>query len=248
MNLINLVKVYAINALGINKIFNKGDEPKTLKSVLITVAMVIGGLFILNASFGYSILISSAVNDKSLILGIMTAASALIVFLTVIYIVKGVIVGFADYEMLMALPIDTKIIIVSRLLILYFYSFILTVFILVPANIIYCVKVGPDFGFYILSFIGLFLIPIIPMIVGCFLGLLLQMFLVKIKNGNLWGVLINLILISLIIIGVANISGLEYMLKNDVEGIIRMCSNAYPIGAMYTNAISSGHISTFIFF
>ncbi|MGL5087174.1 MAG: hypothetical protein ACRC68_15915, partial [Clostridium sp.] len=151
MNLINLVKVYAINSLGINKIFNKGDQPKTLKSVLITVAMVIGGLFILNASFGYSILISSAVNDKSLILGIMTTASALIVFFTVIYIVKGVIVGFADYEMLMALPIDTKIIIISRLLILYFYSLILTIFILVPANIIYCIKVGPAFEFYILT-------------------------------------------------------------------------------------------------
>lgn len=248
MNLINLIKVYAINSLGINKIFNKGDQPKTSKSVLITVGMIVGSLFILNASFGYSLLIASAVNDKSLILGVMTAATALIVFFTVIYIVKGVIVGFADYEMLMALPIDTKIIITSRLLILYFYSLILTIFILVPANIIYCVKVGPSFGFYIMSFIGLFLIPIIPMIVGCFLGLILQMFLIKIKNGNLWGIIINLISISLIAIGVININGLDYMIKNDVEGIIRLCTNAYPIGSMYTNAISNGNISTFLLF
>lgn len=248
MNLISLIKVYGLNSLGINKIIQEKDSSKKRKSIIILISFLIAGLVLLGGSFAYSTIISKKFNDQSILLSMMMGGNCLVVFLTSIFLVKGIIFGFSDYDIQMSLPIDTKVIITSRLFILYGFNILLTAFFVIPSNIIYCINTTPSFEFYIMSFISFFLIPIIPMIVGVFVGLVVQFLLSKIKGGNIWSLLINVVLISVLAIFLMNSKGSPSEMLNQTEIIINTTSNIYPITSIYISAICEYNIVKFFLF
>lgn len=248
MELISLIKAYGLNSLGINKILKESDPKRKQKNLLIGMSFVLVAIVAIVYSAGYSFLMYSTLSDKSLLIGIMALVASIIIVLTVMYLVKGVVVGFPDYEMQMSLPIDNKIIIISRIFILYLYSLVITTFIFVPGVVVYGLNTNATILYYLLSFTILFFIPMIPMIIGIIIGLLIQIPLAKVKNGNMIAVVINFICVISIVMIIISSKNFSLEMLKSLEVLVIKIFNVYPVMYLMINASCKYNILSLIIF
>lgn len=248
MNLINLIKIYMLNSLGINKAINEKDAKKKRKANIIT-ALIIGAIicaFVI--SFGYSYMVSQSVENQELIVGLMMGASSIIIFATFIFLVRGTIIGMSDYQSQISLPISTKEIVASRFGILYIYSLILTLILILPAQVLYCIKVSPSIGFYILSFILFFMIPIIPLVISVSIGIIIQLILARFKNGNLVGIIVNVLLILILTVVGVNFSDISENVIENFTSLIEIGVGIYPLAPLYIISVCNYEIGSALIF
>lgn len=79
-----------------------------------------------------------------------------------------------DYERLFCLPIQPKIIVISKILSLYLYLLIFSMILIIPAYLTYVGITGLNFWFLIRFVIYLLLIPVVPMVLGTILKFALE--------------------------------------------------------------------------
>ena len=125
---------------------------------------------------------------------IMMGATSILIILIGIFIIRGTLVSFKGYELQVTLPVKSTTIIISRLIILYSYSLLLTLIVLVPSNVYYGIMENPSIIFYCISFVMVLFVPILPMIVASLIGIALELLITKIGNKK-FGVSLSVFMI-----------------------------------------------------
>lgn len=175
----------------------------------------------------------------------LTLALIIPVILTLIggmYKSQGILFESKDNDLLFSLPIKKSRIIMVRLIKLYVFQFIYDLLFILPAYVIYAFFENPSINFYVVSAIMALLLPIIPMIVSCFIGFLIKNVSSKFKSKKF----VQTVLTMIILVGVMLLS---FNMNNLIGKIIENANSVndviskiyYPIG-LYINLINEFNI------
>jgi len=117
-----------------------------------------------------------------------------------------------DNEMLLAMPIKPFHIIFSRVLALYILTLGFTACIMLPAGLVYGLKVGFSVKFVVIYLVSMFLLSMIIQTITCLLGWLLHFVLAGFKHKALVATFFMTVVMVAYIFGINQLEGLLMML------------------------------------
>lgn len=159
--LIILLKNNFINSFGINKLFKdkKGHNLPLLLTILVMIAgIIIFFLFGLYMYFYGGMFVKAGKSDGVLLLGI--TFGCLIIAISSISKTNSYLFASKDFDMLMSLPIKTKIIFLSKVINLLAVNYVMFMYFYIPSVIAYAIFNTTNFLFWLFAIIGFFIIPL----------------------------------------------------------------------------------------
>ena len=193
-----LLKVQLTGMLGINRALHSGDKKEKIKLLRFAVLMAVVFVMLLFSLVLYDFIFADAFNKiglPQLMPALMMAAASLVTLFTTIYKVNGMLIGFRDYDMTMAMPIRTPVIVASRLLLVYLMNLGFCLFITVPAGIVYAYFAAPGVLFYLYMPLLALFVPMVPILIGTGIGLLVAAASSRFRHSNIVNIILTLVMI-----------------------------------------------------
>lgn len=238
-NLIALVKVNLANFNLFSRIV-KTNNKKNFTSIIFIFSII----FLLGYSV-YNITSLSmpgymALNIPYVILAQYFLISSIFILFTNIFQVKDTIFSFKDYDLLMSLPINRKIIIASKFLNLYISNMIYTLLFMLPSLISYVQYVDVGFIFYLYFILTLLIIPVVPIILAYIIGTIITFLSSSFKKKNIASYILNILLVVVVFCfsyKTQNMTSID--MANIGKSMINTFNNLYPLTRLYINIVSS---------
>lgn len=247
---IKLTKINLKSFFTTSKFFydQKTNKRKTGKILLIIYVVLILGFYVYNFANmtmkGYM-----ALNIPYVLLAEFMAISSMTLLTTNLYKIKGTLFGFKDYDLLMSLPIDKKVVILSKIFILYLTNLLYLFMFMIPSFIVYVRYVQSSVIFYILFFITLFIIPLVPIILSTIIGTIITGVSSKFKKSNLINIILTIGYLALIMyITSATGTGNSIDFANIGESMVNVFNKVYPLTRIYIDIIKDSSILSAILF
>ena len=224
-NFFLLLKVQFLSLFGVNKIAHS-KKNKNAKFFGVGALAFLFCALIIGVGFLYGKGLSGLyLNDVNAFITTMIAISACVCLVFTFYSSSTVLYGYKDYDMLSAMPIKTRTIIMAKLSFMYFADLIFTILILLPTTYFACFEMG---GLSAETLIRLFFItitvPLFPMVVSLLVGAGFTYISAKFRRRNL----IQLLLTSVFIIAVIALSYINADLS-DPFVLIKRVYVAFPL-------------------
>jgi ABC-2 type transport system permease protein len=246
--IMRLLSVQLWAALG--DMFTIGKNRKK-KPTAIYVGVSLLVIFLSFVSFFYSFVIGSGLKSygcTEILPALMMAVTCIITLMTTVFKVKGTIFGFRDYDLVMSLPIDTGAIAASRLILLYVLNFMFVLIVMVPALLAYGILMKPDILFYIIGFVTMFFIPLVPIVIASFIGALIAFASTRFKHNNLVSILLSMGFLVLIMALSFRTEDNTKQLVNLSKSLAARINQIYPLSGMYIKALVHYDISSLLLF
>ncbi|MDD2625794.1 MAG: hypothetical protein PHR55_03455 [Bacilli bacterium] len=243
---LQILKVSLYNIFGINKFLKKSIILKT-GIILLIFYGIISIMFSMGFS-SYMLADSFEINMMPLFLSIFISFASLLVFISTMRTSKNNLYDSKDNDLLLSLPLKLKEIITAKILDIYIISFILSLIILIPTFVVFCIKVPVNITFILLYIISIFIIPIIPTIIGSFFGYLIARFIPKSNKKNIVEIILSFFLFFIIMFFQFNISNtLKTIVSNSniIDNIMKYIS--YPT-YLLREALFNNNILYFILY
>ena len=226
---ISLIKASFTNDMSLFKINVKNNS--LLKRVLpFILAFIIMGSVYFYADALVNQLIPLQLGFVMLTLFIMV--TSILTLIEGIYKTSSLLFNLKDDNLLLSLPISRKTVLFIRILKFYIFELLYNSIFLLPAIVCYIVHFNPSFSFYIVSIISLFIFPIVPILLSCFIGVIISYFSSKFKRSKNFQTIITIIFLMVFLI-------IYYNANNFINSVIQNASNIndvitkiyYPAGA-----------------
>ena len=220
---------------------NKQKSKIVLPIVLFSLVAFSVGVYAL--AFG---IVLKEINLTYVMLTIFMAIVTLLTFVEGIYKSQSILFDSKDNDLLFSLPIKRGLILFSRIFKLLLFEFLYNLMFLLPAYVVYIFLEGPGISFYLLSLLMLFLIPIIPTVISCFIGYVIKLLSSKFRFSKIAQTIFTSLIFIVFFIGSLNISNYMDALAKNATSINEIILKIYyPIGA-YINLINKFDILLFI--
>lgn len=246
-----LLKVQFLQLFSLNKMLHTKEKKERRKFIAIFIGIILLIVYLFFVSFVYSYSLATVFEKEGkmeLLLGLMMAATSLMSFLVTLYKVNGTLFGFKDYDLVMSLPISTRMIVASRIMMLYSMNVLFSFLLMVPAVVVYAMKVTPEPSFYLLFSVSLFFIPLLPIIVATIIGSFIMIVSMRFKHGKAINILLNFVVLVLFMASMMNIGGGIKELTKALNALADQVSSLYPLTNMYINAVCHTDYLSFILF
>lgn len=245
-NLGLLLKTNIINEFGINKL--KSSDSKEKKKLMGTLALVlIGVIAIAYYLFTMCFFVSDfliQVNSMELLLAIGFICGVLFTLFTSLYKASSYLFEAKDYDMLISLPIKESTILGSKIAMMIFSNYIMSLpFIIIP-GIVYFIKVDTAMTYFPYLIVGYLAVPLIPIAISSIISFFIGNISSRLKHKNIVMILGSLILL----IGyMAVVMQMESILNNIIANstsIMNAINRIYPPAYYFVDAIKNNSISS----
>lgn len=228
--LVSLLKAVMSQDMSLFKYKVKPNSSR-LKQVLFPLMIFI---IIMSAVASYAYMFAVPLSKVGLTYVMLTL---FIIFVTVttfiegIYKSQGILFEAKDNDILFSLPIDkSKIFFIRMFKLLVFQIMYNSTFIL-PAFIVYIFFENPGVNFYIISFLMLILIPIIPTVLGATIGYIVKAIAARFKSKKIVQTVLSIVTFFAIFYLSYNIQGLIENLAEKATSINDLLIKIYlPVG------------------
>jgi ABC-2 type transport system permease protein len=249
INIWRLTKLQLLSTFGLHKIFHATDRKERRKSLLLSLGIVLGVLLLGVVSFYYSLALSlsfASLGRLDLLLAIMMAVASITGFFTTIYKASGVLFSGKDYDLVMSLPIKTSQVVASRILHLYVFNLFFTLLIMVPAGLVYALKVNPSGLFYLCYILTLCFIPLIPLIAATVIAALISWISSRFKASRMIGLVLTIAAVILVVFGPFRLNGMNGMngMNGNMSAFVDQATQLadgiyrlYPLTSLYIDAV-----------
>lgn len=246
-----LTLVQIRNLWNINSVIYSKDKKKKQNHLLLGVVWIVLAImftFYTGAmAYGY---ITMGLADIVPIY--MFAMTSIIILLFSFFKAGSVIFQIKTYDMLISLPVSKASIVISRFLTMYVGNFVLGLLTMVPGTIIYGYFVNPSISFYIMSAIGIVLLPLLPMTIATAIGAIITGISSRMKHKSLVATALSMLGLIGVFILSAQTSSLENfneeMFKNLSLIITEQINNIYPPAFWFGQGAVTGNVSLFLAF
>jgi ABC-2 type transport system permease protein len=225
---------------------NRKRKPKLLYAGVVLFILAMSGI-----AFFYCYMIGSGLKmfgSIDILPAMMMAITCMMVLMTTVLKVKGTIFGFRDYDMVMSLPVKTSTIIASRLIILYALNMVFVIMVMLPMMIAYGILAQPNSMFYLISFIAIFFLPLVPIVVASFLGTIIAYAASKFRYSNLLNIIFSVCLLAAFVLLSFTMSDSGQELVDMSKALAAQVNSLYPLAQMYTRAVVDTDITAFFMF
>ena len=227
---ISLLKAMLSQDMSLFKV-NVGKKSSRLTKILVPVFLFLTIAFMMGV---YAYKLADLLKPLKLTYIMLTVFMLLIIFLTFtegIYKSQNMLFEAKDNDMLLSLPVDKKIVLLTRVLKLLIFEFLFNLMFILPAMVVYIIFEKTGISYYFSSILMLIILPIIPTIIACLIGYFIKMISSKFKSKKVIQTIITFVFFMIIFLGSLNIERfIPIFLKNakDINDIITKIY--YPIG------------------
>lgn len=244
----NLLLLTKINIKGLFKGYTSNKKKSSMAGLLfIAIFIYLGYSIYLMADLmmdGYNTL-----NIPYVLLAQFMMITSLFILFTNIYKTGGTLFKFKDYDLLMSLPINKSVIILSKIFILYILSFLYTLLFMIPAFIAYVTNVNADIIFYILFFITLFIIPMVPIIISTILGAFISGISSRFKHKNIINYILYIGLFVVMMYFSMNMNNMDSIdMANIGQSMVNTFNKIYPLTNLYVNIVSDSNVLSLFYY
>ena len=245
MKTISLLKAVLSQDMNLFQYKSKNNSSKFSKMILPIFLFFV--MSICMGSYGFLLADSLApLKLTKVILSLYLGIVTMLTFIEGIYKSQGVLFNSRDNDLLFSLPIKRKTIIFVRIFKLLLFELIYNMMFLLPAFFIYAVYEKPGISFYLLSFIMMLLVPIIPTIVSCFIGYFIKLVSSKFKSSKIVQTIFTSLIFIVIMFGSINMNSLLTKVTNNAVNINSFITKLYYPIELYLKLIDKFEIITFI--
>ncbi|APC41480.1 putative ABC transporter permease subunit [Clostridium estertheticum] len=224
-----LLKTQFLNQSGVNTFRYEKDKKKKNKVVIFAVAMTITVIMMSTYCFilAYGL---GRIGLTAIIPGYAFTITSVIVMLFTLFKASGTLFAFKDYDMLMALPVQTTTVITSRFLLMYGENVLFSILVMMPMGIAYCLFAHPQILFYVIWFISMFVTALVPMTIAAVLGAIISAISSRFKHTNM----VNIILSFVLTIGFMGVSMSAGTMSGGQINIKQISNDMYQCGIAFT--------------
>lgn len=190
-----LTKLQICNILGYNQFKYSKDKKKKRQFILEAMAYLILSVILVAYSGGMTF-IFIVMGIEEIIMPVIIMVVSIITILFTIYKMGSIIFNLKTFEILIALPVSTAAIVISRFLRLYIQSIVITALIIIPVMLIYGTMLSVGIGFYLLMFLSIFFICLLPMTLSTAMGALIKAATSRMKHKNIVTIILSLVCIA----------------------------------------------------
>jgi ABC-2 type transport system permease protein len=193
-NLLILLKARFLNAYNINKLFRMGPKKLILFGLLaIYIIVSLAATF-----FGFAYTLTDSLEKVGLMPFMITmffAMASFSIFMFSIFSAKGSMFNSDDNDLLLSMPIKPSVILASRLIYTYLWNLVTSLIFILPAVIVYAMRVDVSFMYYLSATIAVILLPTVPTILASIIGYVIAYFTSKSNAKNWMEMILSLIFI-----------------------------------------------------
>ena len=232
-----LLKIQLYNLFGINRLLHSHDkrEKRRTLSIGIVGLSIIAILLYLS---GYISFVFAKIGLVQAIPTLLIVIYSLIVLLLTFLKSSGAFIGLKDYDMVISLPVNNTIVVLSRLTMLYITNLLIGMIALLPAIIVYGINTSLSFGGYIILATALLLTPIIPMIISLAVGIVIVAVSSKSKHNNIVALIFSVAGILLLIFASSKLQTMDTAQITDISTlIINYFNQFYPPASLVSKAL-----------
>ena len=180
--LISLIKASMTEDMNIFRINTKKNNKFTKVFLPIIIAIV---LMICMTSYSEMFMEGLAsFKMEFVLLTIFVMLTSILTLVEGIYKSGNLLFNSKDDNLLLSLPIKRSTVLFIRVFKFYVFELLYNSLFLLPAMFVYIKYTNPNITYYLVSFIGLLLFPIIPILLSCIIGLIISYFSSKFKGKN----------------------------------------------------------------
>lgn len=229
--MISLLKAMMSQDMNLFRVSAKKNSSK-LNKIMFPILMA--GIF-MSAIGMYLYSFAVQLSELNLTYIMLTFAMIILVILTLIegvYKAQGILFESKDSDLLFSLPIKKWKIVFARIFKLLTFQYFYNLLFLLPAFAIYSYFEKPGLDFYVISILMTFLLPMIPTIVACLLGLLIKQISFQFKAKKIVQTLLTTVVFMGIFYVSFNFNQILENLMSNATGINELLTKIYyPVGA-----------------
>ena len=247
----NMCSIEIKNIMGIN-VFRHTKNPLEKKRMMgllipITFAIVVLVFYIGAMSYGFVMMGAGEMVPSYFIM-----LSVVIVFAFNVFKSGGILFRSNGYQIMASLPVPASAIVVGRFARLYLENLAVTCLIMIPGNLVYAFLQRPGWSFYVYGVISILILPMIPLSLSVFIGVLVTGFTSGMKHRAIWETVLTLGLTLAIFAGVSGMAGdnpeftLE-MLKSISAVVMEILGKVYPPAVLLGEGMIKGSFLPVLF-
>ena len=163
------------------------------------------------------------VNMEFVVLTLFIIITSILTIAEGIYKSSNLLFNCKDDNLLLSLPIKKTTVLFLRVFKFYMFELLYNSLFLLPAMVVYAKYMEPNSIYYIISFIGLLLFPIVPILISCFIGTFITYVASKFKGKNIVQTLISFIFLL----------GIIYVSFNSEKLLANIAQNASNVNDFF---------------
>lgn len=188
------------------------------------------------------------VNMAFLTIIVFIFGTIILTFIEGIYKSSGLLFNCRDDNLLLSLPIKKSTVLFIRIFKFYVFELLYNTMFLLPAMVIYLRYSAPDFSYYFVSFLAIFLLPMIPVSLACIVGFVISSISVKFKNKNIIQIIVTMIFLLGLFFVSFNMNNLITKLVNNASSINSLIQKLYYPAGLYYNLVMNFNLKDFFVF
>ena len=199
-------------------------QKNTFTKIVLPIVLA---LILMGVMYSYSEMVIQKlqpINMEFVVLTIFILLTSVITVVEGIYKSGSLLFNCKDDNLLLSLPIKKSTVLFIRVLKFYLFELLYNSVFLLPAIIVYARYTNPEFTYYIVSFIGILVFPIIPILISCLIGTFITYISSKFKGKN----------IAQTVITVLFLLGIMYFSYNSENLLMNIAQNASSINDFIT--------------
>ena len=220
-NLVDNLNPFAINTRSKNKKSRK-------LAPFFLVIMMMGIMFMYAEMMNEEL---AKYGAEFVLLALAALAITILTFMEGIYKSGNLLFKCKDDNLMLSLPVERSTVFLVRVLRFYLFELIYNSLFLVPIIISYAIHINPSFSFYIATVFALLLLPIVPIILSCVIGMIITRFASNFRFKNLIQIVLTTIIMVILIFISYNIEGLITNIAQHATSINDFIVKLYyPVG------------------
>lgn len=224
---LELCNLYGLNTLRFTK--NKKARQKTLGLLALWI-VVLAVLVFYVSSLTYGLIYLGL---EETVPAYLITISSVLIFVFGMLKAGNVIFRKEGYDILCALPVTSRAVVVSRMLRMYVENLFMTLWVLLPGIAVYVWKIHPGMDFYLAGILGIWSVPLIPMTASVFIGTLITGIASRMRHKSLIAAGLSILTVVGIMYGSSRLSAMEgsidpEMLKNLSGFVMALLKRLYP--------------------
>ena len=218
------------NFLGLNVLKHTKNPAKRKRMWLLlgTIAFVLLLLMFYISANSYGLI---TIGAGEIVPSYLIMLSVVIIFALSVFQAGGIIFRSNGYQVMASLPVPTSAIVAGRFARLYLQSLAEACLIMIPGNFVYAFMLKPGWLFYLNWLISILVLPMIPLSVAVFIGVLVTGFASGMKHRAIWETILTMVFVFAVIGATMAGGNQEFTvetLARITETVMGMLRKVYP--------------------
>ena len=244
--LVSLIKATMTDGMNLFRIRGKNQSQTSKKLLPIMLTIVMFFMIWTYANMLMEPLVGT--NSEYVVLTIFVLLTTILTFVEGIYKSGNLLFNCKDDNLLLSLPIKKSTVVFIRIFKFYVFELLYNTLFLLPAMVVYIRYANVGISYYIVSFIALLLLPVIPIIISCIIGFIISASSSKFKMKNIAQIIITMIFLLLVFYMSSNIENMIGSLAQNAASINETITKIYYPAGAYINLITNFNIQELLIF